>query len=79
MAISLAIPEKPKSCKRTYVLDEELCESFDQYVRAAKEQYPEVTESMILTEMLRVQMTKDRAFQQWRKTQGLNGQKTKEG
>ena len=76
MAISIVIPERQKLAKRTFRFEADLWETFDQYVKAAQAQYADASEAIVLAEILRTHMSKDRAFQHWRKTQGLNGHRT---
>ena len=65
MPIDLQICVAGESVPRRYKIPQTLSEKLDLYIEAAREQYPEVDESIIMEAIIGKHLKKDRSFNAW--------------
>lgn len=68
--LKLKVPEKPQSA--SFKIVPSVLDEFKLYVRAAKEENPDVTEDTVLEALLLKQMQKDKGFKAWKQARQKN-------
>lgn len=67
MAISLNIPKVSEPVRVNFKLREDLVETFNLYVKAAKETNPNCDDSLVLETILDHHLKRDKEFKKWLK------------
>ncbi len=65
MSIDLKIPKKTATESMKFKLPQPLVEKFQLYVQAAQDQVPDCDESIVLAEILKTHIAKDKSFKKW--------------